>query len=395
MSALSWQSYCGANHNDENISFCIAVQEYKEMFRGQEHLWLHREAHPPVDYDDIAMWPSLDLSKRTVDTAIQEIQDKYLSTTAPLQISVSGAVRYRVSQRMSVPSVYGTAVFDEALAEPVRCLKTLIIPLFLRSQQFAELQQYEQLLEALPTEQEVKLPHVYFQSKDPTAVLLPELSWSDIYRNYDLYNSFYDFMIQRSSGQMLLCRQMISTYCQCFEREIIDIAESRHLYQTMVTAFIAPGSCYDVGCATDMRNQILYGAAFPEKNSFDEVMTIVMAVVEREFEQFVSRRHPMIRKGDRLYRVSCSCIEVISRQVTKTKSKKKRRDTAFPGAMIVPDPAKRKLSFLSWWRRGSSAVSDAPTASQNCRHRADVIIPGRREPPNSVARMITGPGMDV
>lgn len=316
-------------------------------------------------YDEIGEWPSRALPKQTVDVAIQHIHDRFLSVVAPEQICISGGAKYRTVKKMSLPSLFGPIIFDEALTEPIRSMEVSIIPGFLRSQIFVDLKELENILIQIPVPLDIaQVPVVYFPTDDKTSLSVPALVWTDIYRNYELYNQFSDFMVRCTCHENLICYQLIDAYRSCFADDALtDIAEVRRLYKLLLVCFIAKKSVHEISLSENARDHIFHAAVNPPVNIFDAAENSVTEIIVCKFKDFIKRYYPVPEEESHLFQISCDNIRLVKTKKSsptkrigskdKNKKRDRRRDTPFPHIIAQSLPGvsarildSRGISFL-------------------------------------------------
>jgi hypothetical protein len=397
------QKFCEECHNAENINFYIEVAKYRKLFLGQAHLWPHSDKpFASTKYNAIGDWPSSALPKEAVDIRIQQIYDRFLSVSAPEQICIGGGAKYRTLKKMALPSLYGPVVFDEALYEPVKSMESYIIPLFLRSQLFSELQEYEDLLDKLPVANleldHSQLPPIIFQTRLDAVTTVPSLVWTDIYRNYELYTDFSDFMHKQACGENLSCYHLIETYQKCFDSATEDASlEIKRLYKLIFAFFIAKDSPHEIYCREAARTGMLLSVAAPRRHTFDEAKGAVTKLIMSKFSEFLAIRYPASKYDSHIFQVSANFVKVVKQKKKKDRQEKKerpRRDTGYPGsaaaeaaaeavALSITHENKHTSLFSSWFKKSTTKQ----TIIEMNRHQ----IPGkpRRESklPNAVAAL--------
>jgi hypothetical protein len=402
------QKFCEKCHTAENINFYIEVANYRKLFHGQDHLWQHRDKiFSSAKYDAIEVWPSQRLTKDTVDLRMQRIHDRFLSITAPEQICIAGGVKYRTIKKMALPSLYGPIVFDEALSEPVRSMENYVIPMFLRSQLFTELKEYEALLSKPPWQlpplelNHSQLPSINLRTTTDSVITVLRLNWSDIYRNAELYHEFSDFMNKRACGDSLSCHQLIESYQNCFDTDTEEaVLERKRLYKLIFTYFIAKDSPHEISCLREsVHTGILIGAATPKREAFDEARLSVMEIIFNKFAEFRDLQYPALDKETHAYQVSADCIKVVKKnKIIQQEKQKDKNDTkllretgnhvtalgvaaeaaaeaAAVSTFIVPE--NKYISFFSSWFRSSPEKNYKKKYTNFEAHSRHHMVPGR------------------
>ena len=84
-------------------------------------------------------WPSKVVHRRFVDRRLKDIWDNYVSESAPTEICISELIRTRTKIRMSLVHIYGPTVFNEALYDPYITLRNDVMPRFVVSHLYGEM----------------------------------------------------------------------------------------------------------------------------------------------------------------------------------------------------------------------------------------------------------------
>lgn len=84
-------------------------------------------------------WPSKVVHRRFVDRRLKDIWDNYVGETAATEICISELIRTRTKIRISLVHIYGPTVFNEALYDPYITLRNDVMPRFIVSQHYGEM----------------------------------------------------------------------------------------------------------------------------------------------------------------------------------------------------------------------------------------------------------------
>jgi hypothetical protein len=292
--AFSRSQYCA-----ENVSFVIAINKFKASLRADPTLWkgsswkdldtkyriTASDFDPPTDEP----WPSSIITKEEVIRYMDKIWDTFLSDNAETQICLPSKVLNNTKRRVLLVHAYGPDIYDEVLLDPLKTIRRDIMPRFLASPIFLELEMRAENLKARPSASSLVV-------ETPTSITISEevssgrrsadLFLVDFLQDRILYGIFLKYLQSIISSENLLCVMMINQFEQVVlsgqNLKVSDVAWSIYLY------FIVADSAFEVSVSHRNRREIMYGLAQPYSGLFAAPEATSKAALQESFRNFKS-----------------------------------------------------------------------------------------------------------
>jgi hypothetical protein len=205
-----------SQYNSENVKFLMALINFKDHL-SMETAWakeswreidrrlnIEREIRDEdLDYlswDHIIedkTWTSTKLQMESVVKHIQNIWDEYFSPTAASEICISAMMRARTVFRLRHLHEYGRSVFDEAMGDPLKTVNKDVLPRFLVSGYYHDLQKRLASISPLPPGEAISVspPQSSLVIKlDMDITPLEELKKTPWRCDYILYEAFKEYL---------------------------------------------------------------------------------------------------------------------------------------------------------------------------------------------------------
>ena len=291
--------FCRIQHNSENLSFLRDVDEYREIFQGDDNLcwknWRDTDAKVSIDLDIDEkylkfQWTSTASKIKTLDK-INDILMKYFHADSVSQVCISNNVIEKTRKRIKLISLYGAAVFEEACIDPLITLERDVLPRFRKSNcghdmiislSYCEPPPPAAALEVLPPGN-ILLHISSLESFTETR----RFSLEEIIGTCNLFSGFFEYLKNEKSDGInkLICIRNIDTFYQlmninCYE-EAVEIVWIIFRY------FVVPGSVYQIDIPSGELKIIMSQLAEPKKEIFDIVRKAALALLHIDFELFM------------------------------------------------------------------------------------------------------------
>jgi hypothetical protein len=333
--------FCENEYCTENMRFVVACSDYISNFRKDGNKWKSWEV---LDRDP-AKWEKQALSE-DIDVQIQKSLEKmsagFLSAHSRYEICISAGMIERTEKRMKNYKVYGPEVFKEACIDPMDTLIKDILPRFVVSDTFVDMEYFAQKFASLPqtgpsdfeelTASDLMLSA--YQSQLLTESDVIEYCKDDVsmyFRDPLLYEYFFRYLKRIHAQENLLCVAQINRYNKAYEAyirlggltaektvmkrtkavELFSTAElfecdticegefvnasvsemrSEIIHQAWIIYlyFLAPGSTWEVSLSYHVHQIVSRTLACPAKDMFQDVKLEAMKIVNKEFESFIN-----------------------------------------------------------------------------------------------------------
>ena len=337
--------FCENQYCTENIRFVVTANQYKNLFRSDGIRW---KRWPQLDGDE-SNWQENQLDEHRehdLSMTLQQVAKEYLSSNSKYEICISEPIKERTNMRMKNYRVYGPEVFKEACIDPMNTLIKDILPRFVVSDVFLDMQYFLGKTQSLPAVDKANFtPPIattrFLHSVQSTLVTeknILDYCTNDVQLYFQdplLYSYFLKYLVRIMAQENLLCVSEINKFNKVYELldrtegssnekayqrnvnvNVVGLASTEvlHLqpplsqsdYQQATTAelrvaviqeawalylyFLAPGSAYEVGVGHSVHQQVSRTMACPSKNMFSDIKASAMDIVVKEFETFINQR---------------------------------------------------------------------------------------------------------
>jgi hypothetical protein len=290
-------AFCKAQYCAENVSFIIAVNTFKLHLRADQSAWRGSswkdlDAKYAIGSSDFQAntdepWPSSTVSKDEVLKHMDKIWETFLSDDASMQICLPSKVMSNILRRLKLVHVYGPDVYDEATLDPHKTIRRDIMPRFLASQYFVELEMRAESMQQKPTAASLSVDpptSITIAEEVSSGMRSPDLSLNEFLIDKILYNIFLQYLQSIVSSENLLCIMMIKQFEEAVrigqKLKVNDLAWAIYLY------FVSPGSVFEVSVAHRQRREIMYGLAQPFLGMFKAPESTSMSALQENFRSF-------------------------------------------------------------------------------------------------------------
>lgn len=183
----------------------------------------------------------------------------------------------RTTQRIKRVNIYGPQTFEESLVDPLKTLKRDILPRFLRSSLFDEMNMRLGSVERLPTAGELATPVPPSRLNFNNLEELPHdrrFHLKEVVENQHLYQSFLKYTQKCFCSENLICYRMVTL----FEERIEAKQPCQDLAWDIFRYFVAEGSAYEISIEFAKRKAIMLELAKPKHDTFEFVKKSAMNV---------------------------------------------------------------------------------------------------------------------
>eukprot|EP01041_Mallomonas_annulata_P010736 gene10736-22430_t len=298
--------FCNSEHNAENLNFAMEIDKFKDKHQDPtcwKKTWLILDAELNIKNlaKDLktkgdcldghsAEWPSRNVQRESISFDIQTIWDQFLSNDSSTQICLSLECLRRTQFRINNLHAYGTEVFGEALIDPIKTINRDILPRFMKSTIYRNLNVRLAHVDPLPLAAtlEVAAPANSFLDDDAFMANADSHSYTldEILNDKYLYEAFLDYLKAQFCPENLLCVRMIQIFEDLLaEKNIIGANDqSWEIYKY----FIAPGSAFEVSCHSRVRKDIMLSLSKNAPGDFDKVRKAAYTMLTANFASFQS-----------------------------------------------------------------------------------------------------------
>lgn len=297
-------AFCEQEHSLENLLFVMEVDRFKDSMKIDKKCWQGKlvdidaevfsnfvtsETIDMTKFGSIKSgWPSKVLQRREIDRKMKEIWDTYLSDSAPHQICISHNMRSRTKVRMELVRLYGPAVFNEALYDPLVTLRNDTLPRFKTSILFAVMTAMSHFCSKLPSADTFDLPAPRIASspfKDASLETLPDsrlFDLNEILRDSFLYGEFLNHLKEVFSCENLLCIRKIKQFDDLMSLPYKPLGGRTCSEDAEICAweiyryFVASGSCFEITLTVRQRKDVMISLAKPKGKMFQVLYETTM-----------------------------------------------------------------------------------------------------------------------
>jgi Regulator of G protein signaling domain len=282
------QKFCQMEYTTENISFVLAVVEFKNLFAADKNVWTTPWAETDeavrldTDYFNEALvatsyWSSLS-DKELVVQKLNDIFDKYLGADSENEVCISERQRQRTEKRAKLMYLYGPDVFDEACIDPLKTLCKDVLPRFLTSSLFHSMINQTMLCRVLPAGSTLVVPP---PNNDLLKKLSPErldkedcdFTLQEVMSCLMLYTEFESFVEKTHNSDKFNCMRMIVIYEELIFKKMFDAAIENAW--VIYKYFVAVGSAFEVPLSETDRKSIMTSIALPDPEALAPIKKLV------------------------------------------------------------------------------------------------------------------------
>ena len=307
-------AFCEQEHSLENLLFVMDVDRFRDYMKIDKKCWqgkwIDTDAQvfqnfvtsETVDVADLGSfksgWPSKVLQRREIERKMKELWDSYLSDSAPHQICISHNMRARTKIRMELVHLYGPAVFNEALYDPLATLRNDTLPRFKTSVLYSVMTAMIHFCCKLPAADTLDLPPPRVACSPFRGASLESLPDSrlfdinEILRDSFLYGEFLNHLQEVFSCENLLCIRKIKQFDELIAlpytpsggRTCSEDAEmcAWEIYRY----FVATGACYEITLSVRQRKDVMISLAKPERKMFEVLYDTTMGHLIYNFNSY-------------------------------------------------------------------------------------------------------------
>lgn len=169
---------------------------------------------------DSEEWPSSILTKTEVTDHLQRIWDMFLSDQSVSQICLPSSVLVNTTFRTKLISQYGPSVFTEATLDPIKTIRRDIMPRFMASTFYSDLEVRLEELATLPSAGSFCAAPAssteISQMLIADSIKLADLEITNFLEDRILYEIYLKYLQSIVSSENLLCVRIIDIYVQLF-----------------------------------------------------------------------------------------------------------------------------------------------------------------------------------
>jgi len=322
--------FCDIEHNAENLNFIMDVYDFKDkyadkqLWRGKDWMALDKElkvdkktestkskhktnvvAHLLDEGDGGEPWPSKTVNRRAMLLEIQTIWENYISDDSATQICLSKEVLNKTRFRIDNLHLYGTEVFGECLQDPIKTTNRDILPRYMKSDLYKNLNVLLSHADPLPPATALALPLPPTKMIDNDSFLAGLDSYSfkieDMYQDRFCFETYRSYLAPEQKDRHLMCMRMINVFDVhiAAKDQVSANAQAWEIYKF----FVAPSSAYDVGCDHFVQKKVAHRLCKSAAGDFDKVKKFLHDILVSKFAAFLtSPQHGELKPLQRLRR---------------------------------------------------------------------------------------------
>jgi Regulator of G protein signaling domain len=308
--------FCEAEHNAENLNYVMEVDNFKDKFSDptvwrKDKDWIKIDNETNIkDYRDTRQhgkisdnyfefpsrvvpeleWPSRAVNQENMLLAIKNVWEEYLSDDSPTQICLSSEVLRKTKFRIEHLHIYGPQVFGETLLDPIKTIRRDILPRFMKSPIYRNLNTHLASTDPLPIASSLVCPSppvklifddIFMSRLDSYSFILDDML-CDKY----LFEQFLNFLKAQYSAENLLCVRMINIFEEKFGEGNVGVTNDQawEVYKY----FVAPGSAFEVSCSHPVRKRVMLSLGKSSANDFQDVKKSALVMLAVKYESFQS-----------------------------------------------------------------------------------------------------------
>lgn len=307
-------AFCEHEHSLENLLFVMAVDRFRDEMRSDKKCWHEKwfeidstvfanlVTNEAFDQDLLSprqsVWPSKVIQRREVERKMKDIWETYLSDASPRQICITYNMRSRIKTRMELVHLYGPAVFNEALYDPLVTLRNDTLPRFKASVLFQIMNTKIDFCCKLPLAASLdNLPPLSAPSpfQAVTSDALPDSRLFDLSETLSdafLYREFLTHLQEIFSSENLLCIRNIVQFEQLIAAPYVPIdgrkcsEEAETCAWEIYRYFVATGSPFEITLSIRQRKDVMISLAKPNRLMFKMLQEITMGHLVSNFNSY-------------------------------------------------------------------------------------------------------------
>lgn len=269
-------------------------------------------------------WPSQVVSRDAIVSYIKKIWDKYINDDSQTQICMPSRVLLNTKRRLELLHLYGPDVFQEITIDPIKTLQRDLLPRFINSEVYKEMEIRLEVLYPLPKAIELNLDLpmtssiLEWQNYLLTCDRLAQMDILSIVNDRILYTYFLLYLQSIVASENLLALRAVIIYKSLFppsnSNEIhesnvstpignenydmnsklfstynpkVFISKNIHDMAWLIYRFFcASNSSLEISLSYRRRKEIQQNLAQPKFNTFDKVEKTCIQLLQVHYEQF-------------------------------------------------------------------------------------------------------------
>lgn len=297
--------FCRSQHSDENLSFIRDVDEFRDLFIGDNRVWskqwkdtdeaLGVNINMSIDDGEVDEEWTSDISKASALSYCEAICQKYLYDNSPSQVCISVESVRRTHRRMKLLSTYGPCVFDEACIDPILTMDRDVLPRLKVSPYAASMISRVASSEPPPAALDLRPPPpenlllnlcVVESFPDTRMFSLDEvIGCRDLYLSFLAYLKGSDVKSKGASGSdYLLCVRKIDIYEELTRMNCLP--EATEEAWEIFRFYGAAGSAFEVSITGLDRKRLMLVMAEPKRGMFREIRQTAYSALQKHFALF-------------------------------------------------------------------------------------------------------------
>lgn len=307
--------FCDIEHNEENLNFIMDVYDFKDKYadkqvwRGKDWITIDKELKLDKTKESKSKhktnvishlleesdaggdpWPSRTVNRKAMLMEIQNIWDGYISDDSPTQICLSKDVLNKTRYRIDNLHIYGTEVFGECLQDPIKTTNRDILPRYMKSDLYKNLNVLLSHADPLPPASalSLQLPPIKLIGDDNFLAGLDSYSFKleDMYTDRFCFGSFESYLAAEQKDRHLMCMRMIQVFDMHMANK--DQASANAQAWEIYKFFVAPSSAFDIGCDHFSQKKVAHRLCKSAVGDFDKVKKFLQEILVGKFPGFLT-----------------------------------------------------------------------------------------------------------
>jgi len=259
-----FKANCEACFSDENISFWIKSNELKALHNVDGSV------------------PKENAAK--IKETVKEIYETYIVDDSSKWLSLPASISQPLLKNMSVAKKETYTLFNKAMDKTLQCLNHDVLPRFLASAQFRELESMYAKINAgeLKVEIEGETPEVVtvigqIDLRDENFTPSLEQALKDQF----ILDEFVEEAKRRHCAESILCWRDIQLYKFRFDKKKRPLEVKSRAWH-IFTTYLIPMSKYEISYNSLERNDLALQLANPAKDTFDKVENSCLKLIKHD-----------------------------------------------------------------------------------------------------------------
>ena len=306
-------SFSQSEYNSENMVYVLHIDKFKDLVSDFK-AWpdemsyhsidasiegfseMRRTESPVLLIGGEDKWPSAKKPFTQYEKAVKDIWDTYLSSSAPNQICMPARVLSNTLLRIENLHLYGPNVFDETLIDPVKTLKSDVLPRFLASPYCSELRRYQTELYPLPAAASLSLrlpgvaPTTLWPDEKITAENLRAMTMIEVFHDAIVYKAFLEYGKVSFSDENVLFGRALSIFRCLWAHKDPSIVgcppEAKDMAWIIFRYFICPGAPFEISLTYRRRKDMMQLLADPQASMFAVIEKSVFKVLRAMYSTY-------------------------------------------------------------------------------------------------------------